>query len=98
MATIPRTAVGRRIRYGRELIAHTAQYLEPAGSVAHLTTGMNCQNCHLQAGPQSCARPHAAWHGRNRPGGHFPGRTSYPKALPGRVPARLHRPGFFQKR
>ena len=28
-ATIPRTAAGRQIRYGRELIAHTAHYLGP---------------------------------------------------------------------
>lgn len=39
-----------QIRYGRELIANTAAYLGPNGSVAHITNGMNCQNCHLQAG------------------------------------------------
>jgi thiosulfate dehydrogenase len=38
------------ILYGEELIAHTAQYLGPNGSVAQLTNGMNCQNCHLDAG------------------------------------------------
>jgi len=54
-ATIPRTAAGRQIRYGRELIAHTARYLGPNGSVVHLTNGMNCQNCHLQAGTQGFA-------------------------------------------
>ena len=32
-ALIPRTAAGRQIRYGRELIANTAQYLGPQGSV-----------------------------------------------------------------
>ncbi len=36
--------------YGEELIAHTSKYLGPNGSVAHLTNGMNCQNCHLEAG------------------------------------------------
>ena len=51
-ATIPPTTAGRQIRYGQELIAHTARYLGPRGSVAHLTNGMNCQNCHLQAGTQ----------------------------------------------
>ncbi|TAE28108.1 MAG: cytochrome C [Cytophagales bacterium] len=40
------------VRYGRELIAHTADYVGPNGSVAHLTNGMNCQNCHLNAGTQ----------------------------------------------
>ena len=39
-------------RYGRELIAHTADYLGPQGSVAHISNGMNCQNCHLNAGTQ----------------------------------------------
>ncbi len=36
--------------YGEELIAHTARYLGPQGSVAQVTNGMNCQNCHLSAG------------------------------------------------
>ena len=36
--------------YGRELIAHTSKYLGPKGSVEALSNGMNCQNCHLQAG------------------------------------------------
>ena len=40
------------VEYGRELIANTANYLGPQGSVAHITNGMNCQNCHLQAGNQ----------------------------------------------
>jgi thiosulfate dehydrogenase len=38
------------IMYGEELIAHTARYLGPKGSVAQITNGMNCQNCHLEAG------------------------------------------------
>lgn len=41
---------GGKIRYGRELIAHTSKYLGPRGSVAHVSNGMNCQNCHLDAG------------------------------------------------
>lgn len=41
---------GALIRYGRELIVNTAAYLGPKGSVAALTNGMNCQNCHLDAG------------------------------------------------
>jgi thiosulfate dehydrogenase len=39
-----------QILYGKELIAHTAKYLGPKGSVLHSTNGMNCQNCHLEAG------------------------------------------------
>jgi thiosulfate dehydrogenase len=41
---------GGLIRYGRELIANTSFYLGPAGKVAAITNGMNCQNCHLNAG------------------------------------------------
>ena len=36
--------------YGQELIENTAYYLGPKGKVAHFTNGMNCQNCHLDAG------------------------------------------------
>mgnify|MGYP001810456781 CR=1 FL=1 len=39
-----------QVYYGRELIAHTAKYLGPNGSVLQITNGQNCQNCHLQAG------------------------------------------------
>ena len=39
-----------QIEYGKELIAHTAKYLGPKGSVLKISNGMNCQNCHLQAG------------------------------------------------
>lgn len=41
------------VRYGRELITHTAKYLGPDGQVLPITNGMNCQNCHLQAGTQA---------------------------------------------
>jgi thiosulfate dehydrogenase len=37
--------------YGRELIAHTSDYLGPKGMKA-ISNGMNCQNCHLNAGTQ----------------------------------------------
>lgn len=36
--------------YGKELIMHTAKYLGPKGSVLRMSNGLNCQNCHLQAG------------------------------------------------
>ena len=39
-----------QVAYGKELIAHTAKYLGPNGSVMKISNGMNCQNCHLQAG------------------------------------------------
>lgn len=47
---IPVTKEGEEIRYGRELVANTAYYLGPEGTVARVTNGMNCQNCHLDAG------------------------------------------------
>lgn len=36
--------------YGEDLIANTAKYLGPHGSVLQISNGMNCQNCHLDAG------------------------------------------------
>lgn len=41
-----------QIEYGKELIAHTADYLGPKGKVKAMSNGMNCQNCHLNAGTQ----------------------------------------------
>lgn len=40
------------VKYGKELIAHTSEYLGPKGSVLQTSNGMNCQNCHLNAGTQ----------------------------------------------
>jgi thiosulfate dehydrogenase len=48
--SIPSGNRGDIIRYGKELIINTAKYLGPQGSVAHITNGMNCQNCHLSGG------------------------------------------------
>jgi thiosulfate dehydrogenase len=41
---------GDLVRYGKELIAHTAKYFGPEGSILQTTNGLNCQNCHLDAG------------------------------------------------
>lgn len=38
------------VEYGQDLIAHTAKYFGPNGSVSKISNGLNCQNCHLQAG------------------------------------------------
>ena len=43
-------ALRAQIDYGKELIAHTSRYLGPKGLVMQTTNGMNCQNCHLEAG------------------------------------------------
>ncbi|HUQ96555.1 MAG TPA: c-type cytochrome [Chitinophagaceae bacterium] len=59
-ATIPEGDAGNLIRYGKELIAHTAVYLGPKGKVAAITNGMNCQNCHLEAGTKNFANPFSA--------------------------------------
>jgi len=40
----------KKIEYGKELIVHTAKYLGPNGSVFNISNGLNCQNCHLDAG------------------------------------------------
>lgn len=48
--SIQNTKEGKSILYGRELIRHTSVYLGPNGKVASITNGMNCQNCHLNAG------------------------------------------------
>lgn len=57
---IPATPEGDLIRYGRELVAHTAAYLGPSGSVVAVSNGMNCQNCHLKAGKKIWGNNYAA--------------------------------------
>lgn len=47
---VPASEEGNLIRYGKELIANTAQFLGPKGTVASISNGMNCQNCHIDAG------------------------------------------------
>lgn len=49
-ATVEAEANAEDIKYGKELIANTAAYLGPNGKVKAISNGMNCQNCHLQAG------------------------------------------------
>lgn len=44
------TAEGEKIAYGYQLIANTSYYLGPKGTVAAISNGMNCQNCHLNGG------------------------------------------------
>jgi thiosulfate dehydrogenase len=47
---IPETPEGKLVLYGYNLVAHTSMYLGPQGTVMSVTNGMNCQNCHLNAG------------------------------------------------
>ena len=46
--------------YGEDIIAHTSKYLGPHGSVAQITNGMNCQNCHLNAGRKNWGNNYSA--------------------------------------
>jgi len=50
-ALLPETK--KLLLYGEELIAHTAKYFGPKGTIGHTSNGMNCQNCHLDAGRKS---------------------------------------------
>ncbi len=47
---IPTGKEGDQIKYGKDLVAHTAKYLGPKGSVLKMSNGMNCQNCHNEGG------------------------------------------------
>lgn len=49
-----------RITYGKELIAHTSKYLGPDGMVMQISNGMNCQNCHLEAGTKTFGNNYSA--------------------------------------
>jgi len=51
LENIPDGPEGEQIRYGFELLVHTAKYLGPNGSVKkYVNTRMSCTNCHLDAG------------------------------------------------
>ena len=50
LESIKGSALESQILYGKDLIAHTSKYLGPNGSVAQISNGLNCQNCHLEAG------------------------------------------------
>lgn len=59
--SIPRGSAGDMIRYGKLLITHTSIYFGPRGTIAHLSNGMNCQNCHLAAGTRLFANNFAGF-------------------------------------
>jgi thiosulfate dehydrogenase len=46
--------------YGEDIIANTSKYFGPHGSVAQITNGMNCQNCHLNAGKKNWGNNYSA--------------------------------------
>jgi len=49
-----------QINYGKDIIANTAKYFGPQGSIAKITNGMNCQNCHLEAGTKPYGNNYSA--------------------------------------
>ena len=59
--TIPTGKTGDLIRYGKELLAHTARYFGPNGTVAQISNGMNCQNCHLDGGSRLFGNNYASF-------------------------------------
>ena len=48
------------ILYGQDLILHTAKYLGPRGTITAMSNGMNCGNCHLDAGTRLYGNSFAA--------------------------------------
>lgn len=46
--------------YGEDIIANTSRYFGPHGSVAAISNGMNCQNCHLNAGRKNWGNNYSA--------------------------------------
>jgi len=58
--TIPEDEQGNLIRYGKLLIINTASYLGPKGTVSPKSNGMNCQNCHRDAGTRLFANSFSA--------------------------------------
>lgn len=59
-STLPNDEHGNLIRYGRELIANTGAYFGPKGKISRDANGMNCQNCHLDAGTKLYANSFSA--------------------------------------
>jgi thiosulfate dehydrogenase len=57
---VPNTPEGEIIKYGRELIVSTSKYFGPKGIIAPITNGMNCQNCHVEAGTRQYGNSFAA--------------------------------------
>jgi thiosulfate dehydrogenase len=52
--------IRKQLEYGKDLIAHTAKYFGPNGSIRKSTNGLNCQNCHLDAGTKPWGNNYAA--------------------------------------
>lgn len=60
LSEIPKNEAGKLIEYGRELIVRTSAFLGPNGTVKAMSNGMNCQNCHLDAGTKPFGNNYSA--------------------------------------
>jgi thiosulfate dehydrogenase len=60
VAAISDAVLKEKILYGKDLIAHTAKYFGPQGTVLKMSNGMNCQNCHLDAGTKPWGNNYAS--------------------------------------
>ena len=60
IAEITDVQLRERVEYGKELIANTSKYLGPKGSVYQISNGLNCQNCHLDAGTRTFGNNYGA--------------------------------------
>jgi thiosulfate dehydrogenase len=50
ISKLPKDSASDLIRYGRDLIVHTSRYYGAKGTIATISNGMECQNCHLDGG------------------------------------------------
>lgn len=57
---LPDGEEGNMVKYGRALIANTANYFGPKGIITTAGNGMNCQNCHLEAGTKPWGNNYSA--------------------------------------
>ncbi|MFI5188090.1 MAG: c-type cytochrome [Chitinophagales bacterium] len=57
---LPDDEQGKQIRYGHELITNTSLFYGSKGAIAPITNGMNCENCHIDAGAKSFGGSFAA--------------------------------------
>lgn len=53
LKTTKENSLTEKVQYGKELILHTSKYFGPTGSLSQTSNGMNCTNCHLDAGTRN---------------------------------------------
>ncbi|MEP6646107.1 MAG: c-type cytochrome [Saprospiraceae bacterium] len=59
-STLVKNDSGTLILYGKNLVANTATFFGPKGIINHNANGMNCQNCHMEAGTRLYANSFSA--------------------------------------